>query len=134
MFYELELNKPLSQVQEAFKKAVEEVGFSILHHYHFSKALKDRGYPIEGELFIYDICNPSYAQAVLKKCIRLGCLIPCRVSIYHEGGKTRVNSLSPLGVLEALRMKDPKLADELEPVIREVDEVMRKIIDSLRSL
>ena len=134
MFYELELNKPLDQVQEAFKKAVEDVNFAVLHHYHLSQKLKDKGHPIEGELFIYDICNPSYAQPLLKNYVSFGCLIPCRVSIYHENGKTKVSFLVLPDVLKSLKERDPKVPNDLEPAIQRVDEAIRKIMDYLKAM
>jgi len=129
MFHEVTIERPLEVIQEAFKKAVESVGFAILNHYHFSKALRERGYSIDGELFVYDICNPSYGQSVVSKCIKLGCLVPCRISIYYENGKGSLHVLSFASLLKSLKETDEKLANELGSIMMDVDEVMRKILE-----
>ncbi len=134
MFYEIALEKPLEKVIEAFKKAVEEENFSILHHYHFSEALAKRNCPIDGELYIYDICSPKYAQSVLKKCVKLGCMIPCRMSIYSDGDKTYVYSLKPAAILDMLKANAPSLAEELKDIILEVDKIVANIFSRIEKI
>ncbi len=131
MFIETTLQKSLDEVRSKFEEAVKKHNFSILHFYHFSEALRDKGYPITGDLYIFDICSPKYAQATLEKCCRLGAMIPCRISIFSDGNEVRVTALDPSVVYGMLRDSDPKLAEELKPIMDDVREVLKGIMDDL---
>lgn len=50
--------------------------------------------------------------------------LPCRISVYEEGGKVKVSSLEPTVILGLFGQ--PKL----EPVAKEVEDAMIRIMDA----
>ena len=57
--------------------------------------------------------------------MRLNMALPCRISIYQDGGKTIVGMIPPTAVLK-LVSDDPRIA----PAARQVEEAMEKIIEA----
>ncbi|MHB8448844.1 MAG: DUF302 domain-containing protein, partial [Rudaea sp.] len=64
---------------------------------------------------------------VLASDMKLNMALPCRISVYTEGGRTKVGMITPRAML-AILSDDPKLA----AVAAEVDAATRRMIDEAR--
>ena len=78
----------MSRVKEELESKAKEFGFGILKSYDFQDILKEKGFPIEQEVTVYELCNPAAAQKVLSEIVEVSVYLPCRLSIYEENGKT----------------------------------------------
>ena len=121
MLYRKETSKSVDQVFADIEKASKEHGFGVLHHYDFKKTLEGKGFALANECRVMEICNPGQASEVLSVDMAL----PCRISIYQDGGKTIVGMIPPTAVLK-LVSDDPRIA----PAARQVEEAMERIIES----
>lgn len=125
MLYRKETRKSVDQVFADIEAASTAHGFGVLHHYDFRQTLASKGFPLANECRVMEICNPRQASEVLSVDMALNMALPCRISIYEDGGKTIVGMIPPTEVLR-LVSADPRI----EPAARQVEETMEKIIEA----
>lgn len=126
MTYLRESKLTVDQLSDAIAAAAEAQGFGVLHQYDFQQILEKKGFPIEGRCHVFEICNPRQASEVLAADMSLNMALPCRVSIYEEGGRTMVGMIPPTELL-ALVSDDDGVANSA----REVETAMKAMIDAL---
>jgi len=122
MKYIVDSLKTVAQATADLEAAVKRNGFGVLHHYDLKQTLAEKGAPIESECRILEVCNPQKARDVLTEDMSLNLALPCRVSVYAEGGRTKLGMLSPKAVL-AMLADSPQLthlADEVETAIKKM--------------
>jgi uncharacterized protein (DUF302 family) len=76
---------------------------------------------------ILEVCNPQRATQVLAGNIGVNIAPPCRISVYQEGGKTKIGMIR----LTALLALFPGAAD-LKAVAEEVERETMRMIDEAR--
>jgi len=124
MLYRKQTHKSVDQVFADIESASKAHGFGLLHHYDFKQTLESKGFPLANECRVMEICNPGQASEVLSVDMALNMALPCRISIYQDGGKTIVGMIPPSAMLK-LVSDDPRI----EAAAREVEEAMEKIIE-----
>lgn len=48
---------------------------------------------------IFEVCQPQQAKKVLDENMSVSTALPCRISIYEQGGKTFLATLKPTALL-----------------------------------
>ena len=127
MYYIVESKKTFAQAVEDLDAAVKRHQFGVLHVHDLGNTLRSKGQNFSGECKIFEVCNPRQAAAVLATDPRLNMALPCRISVYTEGGTTKLGMIAPR-VMLAMLSDDPKLA----AVAAEVDAATRRMIDEAR--
>ena len=74
------------------------------------------------ECLIFEVCQPQQAKKVLDQNMGVSTALPCRISIYEEGGKTILATLKPTTLLAMFN------APQLEGVAQEVEATIVKIM------
>ena len=127
MYYVAETPKPFAQAVEDLDAAVRRHNFGVLHVHDIGATLRGKGVPFERECKVFEVCNPRQAAKVMETDMRLNMALPCRISVYTEGGRTRIGMVEPDRLLGMLS-DDPAL----RPVADEVQAQMRQMIDEAR--
>ena len=127
MYYIVDSAKSFAQAVEDLDAAVKRHQFGVLHVHDLGNTLRSKGQNFNGECKIFEVCNPRQAAAVLATDPRLNMALPCRISVYTEGGTTKLGMITPR-VMLAMLSDDPKLA----AVAAEVDAATRRMIDEAR--
>lgn len=127
MKYIVQSEKTVTQAVLDLGEAVKANGFGVLHTYDLKSTLKSKGIDLPHECQILEICNPKQAAAVLAEDMSLNMALPCRISVWHEGDKTKIGMIPPGGILEALSN-----SPALHKIATEVEEKMRIMIDAAR--
>lgn len=111
--------KSVDQAATDFEEAVSRNGFGVLHVYDLKETLESKGFPQKEEIRVYEICNPGHANNVLDIDMEMNMALPCRVSIYSQGGQTRVGMINPSNMLRMMSDDDrlTPIADEVESTI-----------------
>ena len=111
--------KSVDQAATDFEEAVSRNGFGVLHVYNLKETLENKGFPQKEEIRVYEICNPGHANNVLDIDMEMNMALPCRVSIYSQGGQTRVGMINPSNMLRMMSDDDrlTPIADEVESTI-----------------
>lgn len=125
MYYIVDSSKTFHQAAADLEAAVKYHGFGVLHVHDLGNTLRSKGVPFTEQCRVLEVCNPAQAAKVLSADMRLNMALPCRISVYTEGGKTRIGLIRPVGMLSSLS-QDPLLlqvAEEVEAAtIRMVDD------------
>mgnify|MGYP001821940869 CR=1 FL=1 len=125
MYYVVESDKPFEQAAEDLGAAVTRNGFGVLHVHDLGATLRSKGVAFEQECKVFEVCNPAQAAKVLATDMRLNMALPCRISVFTDGGKTMIGLIRPAGMLATLSDDSAlgEVAKEVEAkTIRMVDE------------
>lgn len=123
MYYIVDTNKSFEQAVAALESAVKRHGFGVLHVHDLGTTLRSKGILFAEQCKIFEVCNPLQAANVLSIDMRLNMALPCRISVFTEGGKTKLGLIKPAQMLSALS-QDAALADIAEEVERKTIEMV----------
>ena len=124
MYYIVETAKSFSQASTDLAAAVVRNGFGVLHVHDLGTTLRGKGIAFDEECKVFEVCNPAQAARVLSADMRLNMVLPCRISVFSEKGKTKIGFINPTQMLSALS-KDAAIAQ----VAKEVEEQAVRIVD-----
>jgi uncharacterized protein (DUF302 family) len=102
--------------------AVQRHKFGVLSIHNLQETLKQKGVDLPNTCQILEICNPQRAKEVLTEDMDLNMALPCRVSVYSEGGKTKIGMMKPAAMLRALSDSPAlaRVAQDMEETIIEM--------------
>ena len=124
MLYARETHGSVQEVTQRLDAAAKANKFGVLGVIDLKGKMREKGVEFGPECAIIEVCNPVQAKKVLESRMGVSTALPCRISVYEEGGKVVVATMRPTAML---RLFD---APELEPVAQEVEETILRIIDS----
>jgi len=104
MIYTTKVKTDISTVKSQIEEKAKKIGFGILHSYDFKQILHTKGFPIEKEITVFELCNPPGAQQALSQISAISVYLPCRISLYEENGQTTLSTIGfedILGSVEA---------------------------------
>ncbi len=126
-YYIVESGKPFDKATEDLTAAIGRRQFGVLHVHDLGATLRSKGIAFDNECKVLEVCQPRQAARVLATDMRLNMALPCRVSVWTEGGATRIGMIEPEQMLAGLS-GDPALSE----VAREVATTLRQAIDEAR--
>jgi uncharacterized protein (DUF302 family) len=124
MYYIVDSAKPFDEATAALDAAVRRHQFGVLHVHDLGATLRGKGQDFAGECKVFEVCSPSQAATVMAIDRRINMALPCRISVYTEGGATKIGMVSPARMLAGLS-DDPRLA----AVADQVEAATRRMID-----
>lgn len=124
MIYTKQTTKSVERATQDLEAAVVANGFGLLHSYDFRSILAGKGFDLPGECRVFEVCNPKQASEVLAVDMALNMVLPCRISIYEDHGKTTLGMVPPSDLLPLVSM-NPAVASSAD----EVEATMKRIID-----
>jgi len=60
------------------------------------------------ECLVFEVCQPHQAKKVLDQDMSVSTVLPCRISLYEEGGKTILATLRPTTMLAMFNVPQRK--------------------------
>ncbi len=127
MYYLVETGKSFDQAATDLEQAVKRLGFGVLHIHDLAATLRNKGIAFAEQCKVFEVCNPQQAAKVLSTDMRLNMVLPCRISVFTDKGKTKIGLIKPVQMLAALS-KDASLAQ----VAREVEEKTLQMVDAAK--
>lgn len=127
MLYVVETRKDVETAARDLEEAVKRNKFGVLHVHDLQKTLKEKGVDFPNACKILEVCNPQRAVQVLTKNMGVNTALPCRISVYREGGKTKIGMILPTALLALF----PGSAD-LKAVAEEVERETKRMIDEAK--
>ncbi len=119
--------KTVSEAATALHAAVQANQFGVMQVHNLKETMLNKGVEFERECLIFEVCQPQQAKKVLEQNMSVSTALPCRISIYVEGGKTILATLRPtvlLGMFDS---------PQLEGVAKEVENTILKIMTEAAS-
>ena len=123
ILYVKETSIPVDEMGARLETAAKEHQFGVLHETDLREKMQSKGVEFAPACRVFDVCNPHRAKVVLESMLEISTALPCRISVYEEGGKTRVATLLPTKVLGMFG------AEGLDSVAQSVESDLIAIID-----
>ncbi len=118
MLYVTDTPKDVATATRDLEEAVMRNKFGVLHVHDLQKTLKEKGLDFPNACRVLEVCNPQRAAQILTENMGMNMALPCRISVYQEGGKTKIGMIRPTALL-ALFPGTPALTTMAEEVERE---------------
>ncbi|MFC1679503.1 DUF302 domain-containing protein [Elusimicrobiota bacterium] len=122
MIYAIETEKSVREVERSFPEAAKKHGFGVLGTHDLKSKMNEKGVDFDRECLVFEVCNPNKAKKVLEGDMAISTALPCRVSVYDDGGKTKIATIKPTALLGMF--PNP----ELKPVAEEVERILFDIM------
>jgi uncharacterized protein (DUF302 family) len=122
MLIKLSTPKTVSEAAAALQAAVDANHFGVMHIHNLKETMAKKGVEFVHECLIFEVCQPQQAKKVLEENMSISAALPCRISIYEEGGQTKLAAIRPTTLLGMFR------TPELDDVAVEVETAMFKIM------
>lgn len=127
MLYVTETWKDVETAARDLEAAVKRNKFGVLHIHDLQKTLTEKGVNFPNACKILEVCNPERASQVLTANMAANVALPCRISVYQDGGKTKIGMIRPVALL-AFFSQTP----ELKAVAEETERDIMRMIDEAR--
>ena len=127
MLVKLSTDKTVSEAAVALQAAVEANHFGVMQVHNLQETMAKKGVEFARECLIFEVCQPQQAKKVLDENMSVSTALPCRISIYEEGGKTILATLKPTTLLAMFN------TPQLEGVAQEVEATVVKIMKAAAS-
>ncbi len=127
MLYIVETTKDVETAARDLEAAVKRNKFGVLHVHNLQQTLKEKGIDFPNACKILEVCNPQQASRVLSQNMTANLALPCRISVYQEGGKTKIGMVKPTALLAIFPG-----AEALKPVAEEVEQQTIKMIEEAK--
>jgi len=125
MIYKTETDTPLETVRKELEAKAKDYGFGVLKQYNFKKILEEKGFPIDKDITVFELCNPAAAQGALNAIEEISVYLPCRVAIFAQNNKTK---LTTIGVEDMLKNFD--LNNEFKTHMSQTFENLKSLMNS----
>ena len=122
MLFKLTTNKTVSVTAAALQVAVQSNHFGVMQVHNLKETMAKKGVEFAHECLIFEVCQPQQARKVLEQDMSVSTALPCRISIYEEGGKTILATLKPTTLLVMFNVP------QLKQVAQEVEDTIVKIM------
>jgi uncharacterized protein (DUF302 family) len=115
--------KPLDRLAADLEKAVAAHKFGVLGVHDLKETMAKKGVPFDCACRIYEVCNPHQAKKVLEENMTISTALPCRISLYEEGGTTRLATIKPTAMIALYDTPGLKgVAQEVETTLNRIME------------
>lgn len=127
MLIQSNTDKTVKAAGEALHSAVEANHFGVMQVHDLKETMLKKGLEFDHECLIFEVCQPQQAKSVLDENMSISTALPCRISVYEEGGKTILATLKPTTLLALFN------TPELNDVAKEVEDTIVKIMTEASS-
>lgn len=118
----------MSVIAADLHAAVEANHFGVMHVHNLKETMIKKGVEFAHECLIFEVCNPQKAKRLLDDNMSISAAMPCRISIYEEGGKITLATLKPTILLMMLNM--PQLNDVAQEIEATISKIMKDAAQS----
>lgn len=122
MLIRVRSEKTVNEAAAALHASVGANHFGVMQVHNLKETMNKKGVAFDHECQIFEVCQPQQAKKVLDENMSVSTALPCRISVYEEGGKTILATLKPTTLLAMFNT--PQLA----AVAQEVENTMGKIM------
>jgi len=115
-------DKTVAEVASALEIAIPLHQFGLMQIHNIKATMAKKGVKFDRECLIFEVCHAQKAKQVLEHQMIISTALPCRISIYEEGGKTVIATLQPTMLLAMFN------APQLAGVAQEIEETLVKLM------
>lgn len=112
--YKVKTHKNLKLASADLKANLKEIGFGVLFELNFKDKVKEKGFDIDDNFIMMDVCNPKVASQILGENIEMGYILPCKVVVYDKGDERFIGLLNPTTLVSLIDDKYKDVAATIE--------------------
>ncbi len=127
MLIKITTRKTVTALATALQAAVTANHFGVMQVHNLQETMVKKGVKFAHPCLIFEVCQPQQAKKVLEANMSVSTDLPCRISVYEEGGKTILATLKPTTLLAMFN--SPQMAG----VAQEVEDTILKIMKEAAS-
>jgi uncharacterized protein (DUF302 family) len=127
VLYVVETKKDVETATRDLEESVKRNKFGVLHVHNLQQTLKEKGIDFPNACKVLEVCNPQRAIQVLSRNMTVNMALPCRISVYQEGGRTKIGMVKPTALLALFPG-----AEALKSVAEEVERETIKMIEEAK--
>jgi uncharacterized protein (DUF302 family) len=118
---------PLETVCSRLPEIATSHKFGVLATHNLREKMVSKGVPFDRECRVIEVCNPQQARDVLSQAIEISTALPCRISVYEEGGRTILATIKPTSLLTLFGIPGAASAAQVveDTMVRIMDETCR---------
>jgi len=120
--YQVTTQKSFDDAVAAIQTQTQANGFRVLHVHDVQATLAEKDFQRE-PLKIVEVCNAKYAHTALLIDVTVSLLMPCRINVYREEGKTVISTVRPKALVTMFENT------ELKDFANDIEEVLLRIIN-----
>lgn len=121
MLHIVESTKPLARLAADLEQAVARHKFGVLGVHDLKAKMAEKGVSFARECRVFEVCNPHQAKKVLETNLEISTALPCRISLYEEGGTAKLATIRPTALIEIYRTPALKgVAEEVEATLVQI--------------
>lgn len=113
--------RPFDDVVRAVEENAVRLGLRVLAVHDLAAALRDKGFD-HGPIRVVEVFDARQASRLLAVEGAAAVLLPCKVVVYASAGQTRL--IAPLASARV------GAAPQARAIAREVDDVLRRVVDT----
>jgi uncharacterized protein (DUF302 family) len=115
MIYSVHSSKSLHDLDRSLREAAQRHKFGVLNVLDLKQTLSTKGIEIGRECRVYDVCNPHAASEALMQDMTASAVLPCRISVFTQEGKTVLATVRPTDLMRATGLTGiDTLAEDIE--------------------
>jgi uncharacterized protein (DUF302 family) len=117
-------DKKISVVAAALPASAQANGFGVMQIHNLKETMAKKGVEFTRECLIFEVCQPQQAKEVLERNMGISTMLPCRISVYEEEGKTILATLKPTALLQIFG--EPQLQSVAQGVENTIIKIMKE--------
>lgn len=119
--YDIE-GKDLTAVEADLEAAAQRRHLAVFAMHDLRATLQGLGLAFGWDCRVYEIAPAGALAEMLSRHPAVGCILPCRVCVYHRDGKTRLSMIRPTALLGLFT--DPDLQTLAQAMEREMTVIL----------
>ena len=127
MLFKISTHRSVPEVAAALQAAVAANHFGVMHVHNLKETMAKKGVEFARECLIFEVCQPNQAKKVLEGDMSISTALPCRISVFEEGGRTVMATLKPTTLLGMFN--HPELANVAQEVEDTIVRIMQEAAD-----
>ncbi|MFO8145511.1 MAG: DUF302 domain-containing protein [Candidatus Syntrophosphaera sp.] len=122
MLITMSTGKSVKETGAALQAAAVANKFGVLQVHNLQETMAKKGVEFTRECLIHEVCNPHFSKLVLEANMSISTILPCRISVYEEGGRTYLSTMKPSIMLTMFDVP------ELQSTVQEVEDTLARIM------
>ena len=123
MLHEVRSKKALADIDCAIQEASARNRFGVLAVHDLPAAMRSKGVAFDGEVRVYEVCNPLLAKRALEENRAVSTMLPCRIAVYESGDGYVISTVRPTELMKGFG------GAGLAELAQEVEESLLRIME-----
>jgi uncharacterized protein (DUF302 family) len=103
MTYTVKSEKNIEDIIDKIDALCTEHNLALLHQYIYHEVVKEKGFPIERKVYIYEVCQAKVAALVLTDEPDFAPFMPCRIAVYEKEDHNVISTQNMGMMLDTLK-------------------------------